>query len=234
MTSRYSRQEILIGEAGQQKLRNSTVLIVGVGALGTVASEILARAGIGKLILIDNDFVSLPNIQRQHLFDEADVEKLKVEVAKLKLQKINSEVKISIFNDRLTKNFQIPKCDIVLDCTDNLNSRNIINELCFNHNLIWVHGGAVKTHGEIYITNPSDKTRACFSCIYTSDKVDTPCSENGVLGSITSIIGSIQAQEAINILLGKDFVKDLFRIDVVNHNFLNIKVNKNKNCSVCK
>ena len=141
---RYSRQTLYrkIGKAGQKKLEIKKVCIIGLGGLGTVTSELIGRAGIGTLILIDNDIVEESNLQRQSLFDEEDIGKSKALTAEEKLKKINSKLEIISYNMRLTnKNTQLLDSDLVLDCSDNLESRFLINKHCIEKKIPWIFLG---------------------------------------------------------------------------------------------
>ena len=141
---KYSRQELYIGKRRQDLLRKRTVSVVGIGALGSVSAELLARAGIGKLKLIDRDFIEKSNLQRQALFAEADVGKLKAKVACEKLKKINSDVEIEYFVDDLNAdNAEIMKSDMILDCVDNMETRFLIDDYCAKKMIPWVHASAI-------------------------------------------------------------------------------------------
>jgi len=178
---RYLRQEIFreIGKKGQSKLRKSTVAIVGLGALGSVSAELLARAGIGKLIVIDRDIVELSNLQRQSLYDESDIGKPKAIAAKEKLSKINSEIKIDIFIDDLNRE-NIDKIlslrgkyidekfnkivennkknknniDLILDCTDNLETRFLVNDFSIKNKIPFIYSSAVGSKGYVFNVMP--------------------------------------------------------------------------------
>jgi len=166
---RHIRQEIFseIGKKGQLKLRNSSVAIVGLGALGSVSAELLARAGIGKLILIDRDVVELSNLQRQSLYDEDDLGKPKSMAAKEKLSKINHEVKIEFFIGDLSyktidKILKKNKISLILDCTDNLETRFLINDFSVKNNLPFIYSSAVGSKGYVFNIMPGET--ACLGC----------------------------------------------------------------------
>jgi len=251
---RYSRQELFkeIGKKGQQKLGKSSVAIVGLGALGSVSAELLVRAGIGRLILIDRDIVELSNLQRQSLYDEKGIGKPKASAAKEKLSKINSEVKTEIYPDDLNYkniNEMIPinnkhnnekynktiknnnNIDIILDCTDNLETRFLINDFSVKNNFPFIYSSAVGSKG--YIFNIIPNKTACLRCfLKEAAQLDT-CETAGVLNSITHLIASIQASEAIKIILKNNIENDLLYFDVWKNELVRIKVNKNKNCECC-
>ncbi len=240
---RYSRQILVerIGEAGQEKLAKSSVLLVGCGALGTVIANNLIRAGIGYMKVVDRDYVELDNLQRQMLFDEEDVEKgmPKAVAAVDKLHKINSSVKIEAeVKDVNQKNIEelIKDVDIVLDATDNFEIRLLINDACFKHNIPWIYGAAISSYG--MTMNIIPKMTACFRCIISSlpapGSVDT-CDTVGVLNAITSLIASLESNEAIKILLGdRDLNRELLVIDLRDNSFDKIPVKKRGDCPLCR
>lgn len=234
---RYIRQEIFseIGKKGQEKIRKSAVAVIGLGALGSNSAELLARAGIGKLILIDRDIVELSNLQRQSLFDESDVGKPKASQSKEKLKKINNEVGFNVFIEDL--NFENigkilnanNKIDLILDCTDNLETRFLINDFCIKSKIPFVYSSAVGSKG--YVFNVIPGKTACLRCFLKEAKNLDTCETAGVLNTITNLISSIQANEAIKILLNKDYEKNLLFFDIWKNELL--KINVNKNCICC-
>jgi len=240
---RYSRQVLVagIGKSGQEKLLRSKVLVIGCGALGTVIANNLVRAGIGYMRVVDRDYVELDNLQRQMLFDEADVEKgmPKAVAAVDKLRKINSSVKIEAeVKDVNQKNIEelIKDVDVVLDATDNIETRLLINDTCFKHNTPWIYGAAISSYG--MTMNIIPKVTACFRCIVPSPPapglLDT-CDTVGVLNAITSLIASLQSNEALKILLGdKDSNQELLVIDLTNNSFDKIVVKKRDDCPLCR
>ena len=236
---RYIRQEIFseIGKKGQSKLRKSSVAIIGLGALGSIAAELLTRAGIGKLILTDRDIVELSNLQRQSLYDEHDIGKPKAMAAKEKLKKINSEIEIKIFVDDLNYNninkiIKDKNADLILDCTDNLETRFLINDFSVKNKIPFIYSSAVGSKGYVFNIVP-DKNNPCLRCfLKDAAQLDT-CETTGVLNTITHLIPSIQVNEAIKILLRKDFEKNLLFFDVWKNELMKIKINKNKNCECC-
>ena len=245
---RYIRQEIFneIGKKGQQRLRNSSIAIIGLGALGSVSAELLARAGIGKLVLIDRDIVELSNLQRQSLYDENGLGKPKALAAKEHLKKINNETKFDVFVDDLNydniykiipiknksnKN-QKNNVDLILDCTDNLETRFLINDFCIKNKIPFVYASAVGSKG--YVFNIVPGKTPCLRCfLKDATQLDT-CETVGVLNTITNLISSIQVNDAIKILLNKNNMeKSLLFFDVWKNELMKIKVNKNKNCVCC-
>lgn len=228
---RYNRQIALIGRENQELLRDKTVAVVGFGALGSHAADLLVRTGI-NLILIDFDKVDLTNLQRQSLFGENDVGGYKTEVALEKLRKINSEINIKAINEKLTENnLNNLYSDLVLDCTDNLEARFLINKFCFENKIPWVHAAAIKFSGVVFNFTPSG---ACFNCIYKNVGEIERCEDVGILNSVVSSVSSIQVSEAVKILLGKNHEKDLIRINLEDNSFEKIKVRRNENCDICQ
>jgi molybdopterin-synthase adenylyltransferase len=226
---KYHRQELVIGKEAQQLLKKSKVTIVGLGALGTVVANLLARAGI-NLILIDRDIIEENNLQRQILYTEADLNKSKALTAKNKLKLINKEIKLEAKEFHLNhKNINQISSDLVIDCTDNLKTRFLINDYCKKNNLLWIFGSAIKEEGQVKVFLPNEE---CLNCFLTETNLDT-CELVGVLNSITSIIGSLQADLAVRILTNKDFNKNLTYVNLKNNKFRSIKINKNDNCKAC-
>ncbi len=236
---RHIRQEIFseIGKKGQLKLRNSSVAIVGLGALGSVSAELLARAGIGKLILIDRDVVELSNLQRQSLYDEDDLGKPKSMAAKEKLSKINHEVKIEFFIGDLSyktidKILKKNKISLILDCTDNLETRFLINDFSVKNNLPFIYSSAVGSKGYVFNIMPGET--ACLGCFIKELTSLDACDTTGVLNSITHLISSVQSNEAIKILSNKNYEKSLLFFDIWKNELMKIKINKNEKCECCK
>ncbi|MFL6301445.1 MAG: ThiF family adenylyltransferase [Terriglobales bacterium] len=205
---RYSRQVLFpgIGKAGQERLRASTVAIVGCGATGSAAASLLARAGIGKLIIIDRDYVEFSNLQRQSLFDEKDAaESLpKALAAAQKIKAFNSEVEVLPFaNDLTPANLDLlDGADLILDGTDNFETRFLINDYCVSRGTPWIYSAAVGSYGATMNVIPG-KT-ACLACLFPEAPggMNETCETAGILGSVIELIASIAVTEAIKILLG--------------------------------
>lgn len=231
---RYSRQMRVpgIGKTGQQRILNSRVTLCGVGALGTVLANTLARAGVGHLRIIDRDFVEPSNLQRQVLFDERDVEKNypKAEAAAEKLRQINSDIVIEpIVADINRTNIEdyCQDADLILDGTDNFEVRYTINDIAIKLNKPWVYGGAVGTEGMSMTIIPGQTP--CLRCVFEASPgpgdVGT-CETAGVLGPIVGIIASFQAAEALKILAGQfDAInRELFLINVWDNTSRRVKI----------
>ncbi len=227
---RYDRQALFLNN--EALLRSSRVAIVGIGALGSTAAELLARAGVGWLVLIDRDSVELSNLQRQSLFNEEDVGKLKAVQAKKHLERINSEVEITAYSEDLDfENIDLIKADLILDCTDNLETRHLINEYCHKNKIKWIYAGAIQNRGFIFNVMPNS---ACFNCVIKARSTSDTCDTVGVLNSITHLIAAMQVNEAVKILLNRNYERDLLYFNLEDNEFKRLKVNMDENCEVCK
>ena len=233
---RYSRQVIFekIGSEGQKRLKNSKVTIIGMGALGTRTAELLARAGVGELILIDRDIIELSNLQRQTLFTEEDINKSKAFVAIEHLKKINSQIKVrAIFKDINHKNIESNvKGDLIIDCTDNMESRFLINEFSIENNIPWIFSSIIGSTGMIFNIIPP-KT-PCFSCIFQEpEEILGTCDTEGIINTTSNLISSLQVTEAFKILTKQPAMKELVYYDVWKNKMEKTKVKKQPNCPAC-
>lgn len=241
--NRYSRQLLFqpIQETGQEKLQNSSVLVVGVGALGTVICNHLVRAGIGHIRIIDRDYVELSNLQRQMLFDEADVEAAlpKAIAAKNKLGKINSTTKIEAIVGNVTaENIEelIAGVDVVMDGTDNFSTRFVLNDCCFKHNIPYSYGGVVSSRGmnAFFIPNRT----SCLRCmVHNSSNDGQTCDTVGVIAPAVDMVSSIQVTETIKYLTGNiNALRNTLRtFDIWYNNHYDIKLFKSKaDCPTCQ
>lgn len=240
---RYSRQTLVkyIGPEGQKKLGNSRVLLVGCGGLGTNISNILVRAGVGFVRIIDRDVVELSNLQRQGLFSERDVEERlpKAIAAKRRLQQVNSEVEIEavveeLNGDNIAK--YINDVDLILDGTDNFVTRFLINQAAVKSRIPWVHGGVVATNGVVMNVFPGEGP--CLKCLYPQfpGGEGLPGSEViGILGTLTSVVGALQANEAIKYLSGnKDkMIKGILYVDLWQNTFESLSISRREDCDCC-
>jgi len=237
---KYSRQIILknIGALGQKKILNSIVLIIGMGGLGCPVAEFLTRSGVGFIGIVDHDLVSLSNIHRQTLYDEKDLGKSKVKVAKKKLTNINSETKIDIYNFKLDKKkfIKIVKnYDYVVDGTDNFETKFLINDISLKYKKFLVTGAISKFDGHIFTFNFNDKKNPCLRCFYQEETISDDilnCEYEGILGTIAGIIGTMQANEILKKILnvGKNLNGFILIIDFLNLNFRKVKFIKRKKC----
>ena len=239
---RYSRQIVLknIGIVGQKKIINSKVLIVGAGGLGCPVSDLLARSGIGLIGVIDFDKVSLSNIHRQTLYTTKDVGKFKVKVIKKKLNLINKEVNVRIYNKKVDdKNLKkiINKFDIIVDGSDNFKTKFLLNKFSLKFKKKLIVGAISKFDGHIFTFDFSKKNIPCLKCFYQTEPSDQflNCESEGILGSTANIVGAIQANEVLKIILGvgKNLKSNIFILDFLNLNFRKVLFKKRKNC-ICK
>ncbi|MBR9691045.1 thiamine biosynthesis protein MoeB [Candidatus Woesearchaeota archaeon] len=234
MEDRYSRQKLFknIGKKGQKLLLKKSAAIVGMGALGSVCSELLARSGIGKLIIADNDKVELSNLQRQSLYSEKDAGEKKTDAAKKHLKEINSKLKIEKISKRLTeKNINDIKADIIIDGTDNMETRFLLNEYAKKNKIPFIYGSAAGSIGIVYSVIVGSP---CLNCILKNAKNHATCENDGIINPATYTVASIQAVEALKILTEKTPSKEIIRFDIWKNDFFKIKVKKDADCKVCK
>ncbi len=244
MYERYSRQILFskIGWAGQERLRASRVLIVGCGALGASHAEMLARAGVGKLRIVDRDFVEFTNLQRQTLFKESDAaERLpKAIAAKARIGEINSQIDVeALVADVNNSNIEslTDGCDLVLDGTDNFQVRYLINDACVKHKKPWIYGAAVSSYGTTMTVIPNETP--CLRCIFEEmpDAGSSPtCDTAGVIMPIIASISAIQVAEAIKLLVNdtESLHRSLIQIDVWQNDWRKIKLaGPNPDCKTC-
>lgn len=239
--SRYSRHELLkgFGAKGQEKIRNSSVLIIGAGGLGSTASLYLASSGVGRLTIVDGDSVDLTNLQRQILHSTERIGVPKALSAKISLQAINPEVRViglmTVPNrDLLTKLVQ--NHDYVLDCTDNTESRYLLNEVCREQKKILVTAGCVGYSGQVTVFDFSNPNSACYACLFPNhDGADEKASSKGVFAPMVGMLGCIQASETLKLMagIGESLINSLFMIDVSTMQIQKIRYKKNGHCPVC-
>ena len=204
---RYTRQLLLpsFGFDGQEQLVASTVLVLGVGGLGCAAAQYLCTAGVGHLILVDDDSVELSNLHRQVLHGEADIDRLKVESARDSLLRLNPSASIETVAQRLDDAALLDKiesCHAVLDCSDNLDTRRQLNRLCYQTKTPLVSGAAIRFEGQVAVYTMQEST-PCYECLSQRfGEQQLSCVESGVLAPLVGIVGSLQALEAIKLLSG--------------------------------
>jgi len=240
LIERFSRQIILknIGILGQKKILASKVLIVGVGGLGSPAAEFLVRSGIGKLGIVDYDKVSLSNLHRQSLYETSHVGKSKVQVVKKILKRINPNTKVQTYSLKLNNNnFKkiIKKYDYIVDGSDNFKTKFLLNDFCLKNRKFLVTGAISKFDGHIFTFNFKNKKLPCLRCFYqesepTDDLLD--CETEGILGTVASIVGTIQANEILKKILsiGQSLNGYILILNLLDLNFRKVKINKHKEC----
>lgn len=239
---RYSPHLLLqeIGEKGQLALRRSRVLIIGLGGLGSPVALYLAGAGVGHLDLADDDQVELSNLQRQIVFDQQQLKQSKVSAAKARLLQLNSHLKITAIPRRLADDAlseAVARVDLVIDCTDNMPSRQQINAVCVEQQKPLIVGAGIRMEGQLISFDARRADSACYHCLfpYSETQEVANCSNSGVLGPIVGTIGSLQALEAIKSLTGMTVpsFNRLMRFDGTNLQWQTLAVTKNPQCPVC-
>ena len=238
---RYSRHILLadIDIEGQLRLKNSKVLIVGLGGLGSPVALYLAAAGVGELHLADFDVVDSSNLQRQILHDTASQGRLKTESARERLRQLNPLISLHVHEDKLDlESLQelVQRVDLVLDCTDNFHIRDELNQACVAQGRPWVSGAAIRLTGQVTLFNPGAEDSPCYRCLFPEVEESGPgCNEAGVLGPLVGVVGSIQAAEAIKFLvgLGRSLQGRLLLADLGNSQFRELRVSRDPACPVC-
>ena len=230
---RYLRQIPYLGKKNQEKLKKAKIVIVGCGGLGTFASSMLVRMGLGYLTIIDKDKIEFSNLHRGCLFDEKDLGKFKAEVTKKKLKKINSNCKIQIFKTSLKReNLNLLKeSELILDCTDNIETRYLINEFAIRNKIPWIYSAILGDEGMV---SPF-KGKPCLKCLIpnaTREKLKTT-KEIGIFPPIVNIIASFSVSEALKILLGNPEFGKLFYFNLKEPKFEVLKIKSTKNCPIC-
>jgi len=240
--NRYSRQTVFekIGAQGQERLFAARVVIIGVGALGTVAANNLCRAGVGRLRLVDRDCVELSNLQRQVLFDEEDAAARlpKAQAACNHLARINSQTKLEpvvVHVDSSNIKGIVKDADVVLDGSDNMELRHLVNEACHKLKVPWVYGGVLGAAGNCMTILPDDGP--CFRCLVPEIPAAgsyPTCATAGVLNMASGIIASMESAEAVKIITGSAEVnRGIFVLDVWNNTAEYLNLAANPNCPVC-
>ena len=242
LIERYSRQLVLkdVGPAGQKKIIKSKVLVVGAGGLGCPVIDYLSRAGVGHIGIIDNDKVNISNIHRQSLYNSKDIGKFKVSVLKKKIKLINPQVKINTFKERIEKkNIEktLKNYDFIVDGSDNFKTKFLLNKYCLKYKKILIVGAISKMDGHIFTFDFKNKNDPCLKCFYQTDPSDEilNCENEGILGPIAGIAGSIQAIEVLKKILkiGNKSRKKILIIDLNKLNFRKVEFKKKINC-ICK
>ena len=237
---RYSRQIILkkIGAAGQKKLLESSVLIVGAGGLGSPIAIYLTALGVGKIGIIDKDIIEISNLSRQIIFSTDDLKRKKSSVAINKLKRINPDIQFKSFNKKLTeKNINViaKNFNLIVDGSDNFRTRFLINDYCLKNKKILISGAISKFDGQVYTFNFSKKKSPCLRCFIPTEPTNIDldnCEYEGVLGTLGGIIGTIQANEVIKeiIGIGESLCGYILIIDGLKLTFRKAKLNKRTNC----
>lgn len=236
---RYGRQLMLaeVGEAGQARLKDKSVLIVGLGGLGSPLALYLAGAGVGTLWLADGDTVDSSNLPRQILFDSEAVNHSKAELARERLAAHNPLVELIAINQHLDDSSLpefVAEVDLVVDCCDNLPTRHAINAACVEQDKHWISAAAVGWQGQLMARTGTD--HACYACLYPVDtKIKESCQSSGVTGPLVGVMGSLQALEALRLLLGRPspVAGTLRRFDALSHEWQTLRLPADPACPVC-
>jgi adenylyltransferase/sulfurtransferase len=231
MENRYSRQIKLVGEKKQTLLLKKKVLIVGAGGLGSAAAELLLRSGVENIAIIDQDKIELTNLGRQLLYTEKDISKDKAVVAKEKLKEINSKAKIERYNKFLTnKNISLlGKYDLILDCTDNLETRFWINTYCRKNKIPWIYASAIRWEGYVMLIQPRGP---CLSCFLKKGMNET-CNQQGIISPLPPSIAALQVTLGIKYFLGEKIDSLLYHLNLNTLELKKIKVKQNPRCVTC-
>lgn len=214
MESYYERQITFIGEDAQKKISQSTVIIVGLGGLGSTVLQIIARVGVGTIVLFDDDIVNVHNLSRQQMYTLKDVNKPKVDAAKEHVKEINNKIKIIAKHELATRNTleKHKDANVLIDCTDRQGSRRIIDNFCSAHGINWVHAAAIQDKGTLCVFQPRKHPKITYNTIYGSRAQDFRCMRFGILATTTGVIGAFQAHLAMQLIIGEEVPSGLFRV----------------------
>ena len=238
---RYSRQILLpqVGIEGQDRLRASRALIIGLGGLGSPAAMYLAAAGVGTLAIADHDRVDLSNLQRQIVHRSADIGRSKADSACDALLALNPGTTIIAFDTRLNGeqlDAQIALADVVLDCSDNFATRFAVNDACVRARTPLVSGAAIRLEGQVAVFRPDHPDSPCYRCLYKDEgELAETCTQTGVLAPLVGVIGSLQALEALKVLLdlGTTLTGRLLLFDAEHLEWRTLILRKDPECPVC-
>ena len=228
-----------IDAAGQLRLAEARVLIIGVGGLGSPASIYLTSAGVGHLVLVDYDRVDLSNLQRQIVHRTRDIDRMKVESAADQLRELNPDVRLSLIDHALDDTElqrEVAAADVVIDASDNFRTRHRVNRACFSNNTPLVSGAAVRFEAQISVFDPRRPDSPCYHCLYREDAAtEETCTANGVIAPLLGIVGSMQAAEAMKLIMGigKTLTGRLLLLDLMTMEFHNTRLPRDPSCPVC-
>ena len=238
---RYSRHLLIpdVGLEGQKKLKAASILVIGTGGLGSPVALYLAAAGVGRIGLVDYDVVDFSNLQRQIIHGESRLGDLKVESARDRLKDTNSEIQVDIYNEYITSDnaFEIAEpYDLIIDGTDNYPTRYLVNDLCVLTGKPNVYGSIFRFDGQASVFFAEQGP--CYRCLFPEPPppgLVPSCAEGGVLGVLPGTIGSIQATEALKLILGigDSLIGRLLLFDALDMSFFTVKLKKNPNCKIC-
>lgn len=238
---RYSRHIFLpeVDVDGQLAISNATVLIVGVGGLGSAAAQYLAASGVGELILVDHDNVDLSNLQRQVIHKESTLNRPKVTSAEAAIHELNSTIKVDAVFERIDEEALAPlvkRADVVLDCTDNFEIRQTINRVCVVTKKPLVSGAAIRFEGQISVFDLRKSSSPCYQCLFgLLDQEGLTCSQSGVFSPVVGIIGTFQALEALKIIanIGEGLAGRVLLFNALQSRWREFKLQRDDACVVC-
>ncbi len=238
---RYSRQIMLpeLDIAGQQALIDASVVIIGLGGLGAPAALYLAAAGVGELVLVDDDEVEISNLQRQIIHHQSNIGETKVSSAAARLAKLNPDVTTRTFHKRLDEaemRSLFTSATIIVDATDNFSSRYLINKVAWQTGTPMVSGAAIRWEGQISVFDPRLPDSPCYQCLYPNgDDQALNCAENGVVSPLVGVIGTCQALETIKLITGagESLVGQLLFFDSLRMDWRKLKLPKDPGCATC-
>jgi len=239
---RYSRHILLdeLGIEGQQQLLAAHALILGAGGLGSPVALFLGSAGVGQITVVDDDTVDVTNLQRQIAHTLADVGQPKAQSIQQAIANINPDVQVNVINQRADDallNERVPLADVVIDCTDNFATRHAINRACVKHGRPLVSGAAIRFDGQVTVYDPRDAGSPCYACVFPeSEKLEeAQCATMGVFAPLVGIIGSVQAAEALKLLMnvGQPLTGRLLMLDAKNMAWSEIRMPRHADCPVC-
>lgn len=239
---RYSRHLLLedIDVQGQEKLLQAHALIIGAGGLGSVAAPYLAAAGIGKITLVDHDVVELTNLQRQIMHTEQMIGKSKVTSGQKFLNQLNSSIQVVAIQEKIASALLdklLPTVDVVLDCTDNFKTRQLINAACVQYQKPLVSGSALRFDGQVSVFDPCTQKSPCYACIFSPDETfeEVSCSSMGIFSPLVGIIGAIQAAQALQVIIGfgESLVGRMLLWNARTTQVDQIRIARNPDCPVC-
>lgn len=238
---RYGRQIMLpqVDVEGQQRLLDSSVIIFGIGGLGSPVALYLAASGVGEIVIVDDDSVDLTNLQRQIIHSSIRIGQLKVNSAAEAIESLNPETRVSVIADRISGEklkHSIQRADVVIDATDNLTSRLEINQQCYTTRTPLVSASAIRWEGQLTVFDSRLDKSPCYQCFYGSmGEVGQSCSENGIMGPVVGMLGCMQANEAIKLLTGAgtSMVGRVLMLDALNMEWQYIRLERDSACPVC-
>ncbi|MDR7331214.1 HesA/MoeB/ThiF family protein [Roseateles asaccharophilus] len=239
---RYSRHLMLdeIGIEGQQRLLDGSALVIGAGGLGSPVALYLASAGVGRITLVDHDHVSLTNLQRQIAHDMSSLDRPKVESAAARMAALNPGVRVRALGvkaDAALLDEEVPRVDVVIDCSDNFATRHLVNAACVRHGRPLVSGAAIGFDGQISVYDSRNRDQPCYACLFPPESgfEDVACATMGVFAPLVGIVGSLQAAEALKLLagIGEPIAGRLLMLDGRRMQWSEIAMQRDSQCSVC-